>query len=94
VIFDALLAEKYLEVTSRLGVEINLSKSIRSPSRPVFEFAKRTCIANSNVSPVSVKQLLSTETLSGRVMNLVTFLQRDLPITNSIIGTILSKFGT
>jgi hypothetical protein len=94
VIFDPLLGEKYLELTGLLGVEINLSKSIQSFKAPVFEFAKRTCIADSNVSPIPVKQLLSNDTLSGRVMNLVTFLQRDLPISNSIIGTTLSKFGT
>jgi len=43
VIFNRDVADEYLVIMSELGCEINLSKSIRSPNRPVFEFAKRTC---------------------------------------------------
>lgn len=43
VIFDPQLAEEYLRIMADLGCEINLHKSIVSHSRPVFEFAKRTC---------------------------------------------------
>jgi hypothetical protein len=43
VIFDADVAAKYLQIMAVLGCEINLNKSIVSTSRPVFEFAKRTC---------------------------------------------------
>lgn len=43
VIFDRLLAEEYLRIMDTLGCGINLTKSIVSHHRPVFEFAKRTC---------------------------------------------------
>jgi hypothetical protein len=43
IIFDAKVAQKYLEVMKGLGVEINLSKSIQS-TNGTFEFAKRLII--------------------------------------------------
>jgi len=43
VIFNRQIADQYLLIMAELGCEINLSKSIVSHSRPVFEFAKRTC---------------------------------------------------
>lgn len=43
VIFDPLVAARYLEIMSDIGCGINLTKSIVSKSRPVFEFAKRIC---------------------------------------------------
>lgn len=94
VVFDKLLADKYLEIARLLGVEINLSKSISSHNRPVFEFAKRTCIGRTNVSPIPIKQLLSNQQLSERTMNLVTFLSRGLIVSRSLLGLTLSKFGS
>jgi hypothetical protein len=57
VIFDADVAREYLIIMEVLGCEINLHKSIVSPNRPVFEFAKRTCVGNQIVSGISVAQV-------------------------------------
>lgn len=43
VIFNKAVSEEYLEIMKDIGCEINLTKSIISHNRPVFEFAKRTC---------------------------------------------------
>ncbi|CEZ26298.1 RNA dependent RNA polymerase [Botrytis cinerea mitovirus 3] len=94
VVFDSALADKYLEIAKILGVEINLTKSISSHDRPVFEFAKRTCFGNSDLSPISIKQLLSNDQLSERTMNVVSFLKRGLLVSRSHIGILLSKFGS
>nr|UYL94482.1 MAG: RNA-dependent RNA polymerase [Leptosphaeria biglobosa mitovirus 5] len=94
VVFDSDLAIKYLEIATLLGVEINLNKSISSPDKPVFEFAKRTMFGKLNVSPIPIKQLLSNQRVSERVMNFITFLTRDLIPSRSIMGTVLSKFGS
>lgn len=94
VVFDSALADKYLEIAKILGVEINLTKSISSQDRPVFEFAKRTCFGNSDLSPISIKQLLSNDQLSERTMNVVSFLKRGLLVSRSHIGILLSKFGS
>jgi hypothetical protein len=94
VIFDSALADQYLLVARKLGVEINLSKSISSPNIPAFEFAKRTILGKFNVSPIPVKQLLSNHTNSERVMNLLTFLTRGLVTSRSLLGIVLSKFGS
>lgn len=94
MVFDSDLANKYLEVAALLGVEINLNKSISSPDKPVFEFAKRTMFGKLNVSPIPIKQLLSNQRVSERVMNFITFMTRDLIPSRSIMGTVLSKFGS
>lgn len=94
VVFDSALADKYLEIAKILGVEINLTKSISSFDRPVFEFAKRTCFGNLDLSPISIKQLLSNDQLSERTMNVVSFLKRGLLVSRSHIGILLSKFGS
>jgi hypothetical protein len=94
VVFDCVLADKYLEISRILGVEINLNKSISSPSKPVFEFAKRTCVGKTNVSPIPIKQLLSNTRLSERCMNFITFLERGLIKSRSLMGVALSKFGS
>jgi len=55
-----------------LGVEINLSKSIVSPSNPVFEFAKRTIVSGANVSSISFQQVMSQSSIGSRVADSVT----------------------
>lgn len=57
VIFDEAIAQEYLRIMEELGCEINLSKSIVSKSRPVFEFAKRTCWGENTVSGISMAQV-------------------------------------
>jgi hypothetical protein len=52
-----------------LGVEINLSKSISSPNKPVFEFAKRTVIGNDLVSGITYSQVNSNVSLANRINN-------------------------
>lgn len=66
------MATKYLEVMTKLGLEINLSKSIRSPSLEVFEFAKRTVINGINVSSLSFQQIISQSSRGSRVADSVT----------------------
>jgi hypothetical protein len=53
VIFDKLLAEKYLETMNLLGVPINLSKSVVAENRPVAEFVKRISVNGKEVSAFS-----------------------------------------
>jgi len=50
MIFDKDLSETYLTLMGEIGVGINLSKSILSPSASAFEFAKRTVVHGSDVS--------------------------------------------
>jgi len=75
-----------------LGVSINLSKSIVSPSKPVFEFAKRTCIGDTNVSPIPFPQLLSN-TLADRIGSFLLYSQRGLFQSISSILTSLARSG-
>nr|UPW42276.1 MAG: putative RNA dependent RNA polymerase [Inner Mongolia grassland mitovirus 3] len=93
VIFDAELANKYLEVAKLLGVEINLSKSISSRSSPVFEFAKRTVVSAINVSAISFKQFISEASMGSRVANILHFARQGLIRTNSVLAILLSRFG-
>jgi len=52
VIFDERVADSYLDIMSKLGVSINLSKSVIS-SKPCFEFAKVTGYYGKDVSALS-----------------------------------------
>lgn len=93
VVFDSELAQRYLEVTKELGVTINLSKSIVSPNLPVFEFAKRTCIGEMNVSPIAFSQLLSSS-LGERVGTFFNLVERGIITTCSTILTSISRDGS
>jgi hypothetical protein len=42
---------------AKLGLEINFSKSLISPNKPVFEFAKRTVLGDKLVSGVTLSQI-------------------------------------
>nr|UPW42072.1 MAG: putative RNA dependent RNA polymerase [Yunnan mito-like virus 45] len=92
VIFDSDVAAEYLELMRKLGLEINLSKSISSTSKPVFEFAKRTVVFGSNVSGLSVKQLISATSIGSRVANILYFANLGLIRTNTILSLLLSRF--
>jgi hypothetical protein len=76
-----------------LGVTINLSKSIVSPNLPVFEFAKRTCIGETNVSPIAFSQLLSSS-LGERVGTFFNLVERGIITTCSSILTSISRDGS
>ena len=59
VIFDERVAREYLILMDGLGCGINMSKSIESRRRPVFEFAKRVCWKYAVVSGISFSQVRS-----------------------------------
>jgi hypothetical protein len=93
VIFDKALADSYLVVAQNLGVEINMSKSIVSDNKPVFEFAKRMVIGTTNVSAISIKQFISEASVGSRVANILYFASLGLIRTNSVLSILLSRFG-
>jgi len=76
-----------------LGVEINLSKSIVSPSKPVFEFAKRTFNCGTDVSPIPFKQLLGSS-LPDRIGQYLAYSVRGLLTNISLIKRVFSRFGS
>lgn len=53
MIFDKDVADSYLAVMQRLGVGINLAKSVIAEEKPVFEFAKVTGVFGRNCSALS-----------------------------------------
>jgi hypothetical protein len=93
VIFDKELADSYLEVVRGIGVEINISKSISSPRLPVFEFAKRTVTGSIHVSGISWLQFISEASMGSRVANIMYFASRGQVRSNSVLMTLLSRFG-
>jgi hypothetical protein len=93
VIFDHSLAQKYLEVMEKLGVDINLSKSIVSPNRQVFEFAKRTLVDGINVSSLSFQQIISQTSIGARVADAVSYIRSNLIDNIPLLGNILSRNG-
>lgn len=56
VIADKAVAEEYVKTCQLLGVEIGLAKSLLSPSGKALEFAKRTFVDSTDVSPVPFKE--------------------------------------
>jgi hypothetical protein len=93
VIFDKALADSYLVISKELGVDINMSKSIVSVEKPVFEFAKRMVIGRTNVSAISIKQFISEASVGSRVANILYFASLGLIRTNSVLSILLSRFG-
>jgi hypothetical protein len=91
-IFNHSLASKYLEVCKWLGVDINITKSIVSPNKPVFEFAKRTYFGETDVSPVPLKQLLSNS-LGDRIGQFLDYSDRGLVPSISVLVRLISRFG-
>lgn len=92
VIFNKLIADEYLRIMAELGCEINLSKSIVSHNRPVFEFAKRTCWGENIVSGVSLAQLRAGWRVAGRVANALAFARSGLITSHSLLATTLSRY--
>lgn len=92
VIFNSEIAEKYLEIMKGLGCEINLTKSIISPNRPVFEFAKRTCWGNNIVSGISIAQVRAGWRVAGRVANALSFFNSGLISKPSLLALALSRY--
>lgn len=67
VIFNRKVAQRYLVIMKDLGVGINLVKSV--VSKDTFEFAKRIMHQDSNLSPVSFKELdVASLSLEGALL--------------------------
>jgi hypothetical protein len=68
VIANKRVADKYLEILKDLGMEVNLSKSLLSPTGTCLEFAKRTIFVYPDglwvdISPVPVKEMAAAQGL-------------------------------
>lgn len=94
VIFDALVADEYLRLMTYIGCEINLSKSINSHSRPVFEFAKRTCWGDHIVSGISLAQLRAGWSVGARVANCLQLTESGFITNIPTLQTTLSRFAS
>lgn len=94
VIFDEGIAQEYLVIMNGIGCEINLNKSISSPNKPVFEFAKRTVIGNDIVSGVSLNQLRAGWNVGSRVANALSFSQTGLLTSTTLLATVLSRYAS
>jgi hypothetical protein len=93
VIFDPLIADEYLKIMAGIGCGINMHKSIKSPNKPVFEFAKRTCIGDKIVSGISLGQVRAGWNVGSRVANALSFSNSGLITTPSMLATILTRYG-
>nr|UIW13860.1 MAG: RNA-dependent RNA polymerase [Rhizoctonia solani mitovirus 78] len=91
VIFEADVAKEYLKIMADLGCEINLTKSIQSPNRPVFEFAKRTVVASQIVSGISIAQVWAGWKVSGRVANALSFINTGLITSPTLLALSLTR---
>jgi hypothetical protein len=61
VIGDKEVYLSYLQTLEDLGMPVNLGKSIISPKGKALEFAKRTVVNGMDVSPISVRDLISAQ---------------------------------
>jgi hypothetical protein len=93
VIFDKAIADEYLKLMTLIGCEINLSKSINSHNRPVFEFAKRTCWGPNIVSGISMNQVRAGWNVGGRVANALSFSNTGLITKPSLLAIALSRYA-
>jgi hypothetical protein len=80
VIFDEALAKAYCKMITSLGMKINMTKSLRSKTA-VFEFAKRLSRGLSDLTPVSLKQLVGASSMASRVSDAVRYIRSGI-ITN------------
>jgi hypothetical protein len=95
VIFDSSLAKWYLHIMKNLGLEINLSKSIISPEKPVFDFAKRTVIGSELVSGITYSQVHSSNlSLSSRINSVYSWIKLGYLDNLQTISTVLNNFKT
>jgi hypothetical protein len=92
VIFDPLVAEQYLDIMKALGTEINLTKSIVSKDRPVFEFAKRICWGFAVVSGISFNQVRASWNVGSRLASVLQFWKMGLlENSSSLMSALLSR---
>jgi hypothetical protein len=94
VIFDKEVSREYLVIMSEIGCEINLTKSIVSNNRPVFEFAKRTCWGDEIVSGISIAQLRAGWNVGSRVGNVLSLSKMGFINSCSVLLAVLSKYAS
>jgi hypothetical protein len=87
VIFDKTLAENYLQIMSKIGVPINLSKSVVAESKPVAEYVKRVSYYGKDVSPLSWKQFyVQSTTVLGRLSTTIGLFMKDKTLLDRAIA--------
>jgi len=69
VIGDPEVKVAYLALLKELGMEVNIHKSIISDTGTCLEFAKRTIWKGQDVSPISVKEMGSAQSLLPSLVN-------------------------
>lgn len=73
VIWNRVVAKRYISVMKQLGVELNLAKSIISTKGDGLEFAKRTLYKGTDVSPIPFKEMSASH---QKFANLRTFSEK------------------
>lgn len=94
VIADEQVALIYHEImTSILGVDINLSKSLKS--RNSFEFAKRLIRLDGELSPVGAKNLLvGLKTLKGIPSILLDLVNKNFTLSEESVDQLYKSVPT
>jgi hypothetical protein len=91
VIANSAVKDSYLEILKDLGMEVNLSKSLLSPSGACLEFAKRTIFIYPDrtwvdISPVAVKEMAAAQ---GLLPALIQFMVKH----ELTLAGLLQSFG-
>lgn len=83
IIFDEKVALEYLSFMEKIGVPINLAKSVISRKKGI-DFLKITGLNGVDVSAVSWKMFISQDTVSGRVASVFSLLSKDICTKNRV----------
>jgi predicted nucleic acid-binding protein len=86
VIGDENVANTYLAVMESLGVKISLGKSYRSPDGGLVNFASRTFLHHDDISPVSLREILSIDSLTGAIAFAMRALSRNFVPSPDVKG--------
>lgn len=71
VIGDHRVSTQYLEIMASLGVGVNTSKSLLSKTGTALEFAKRTIVNGTDVSPIAFKEFFAATRNIGAFVMLI-----------------------
>lgn len=82
VLFEERVANKYLEIMTGYGVDINLSKSVIAKNQTI-EFAKNTFLNGINVSALPIKMFHNQTDRIGKI-NIVYYLLQSMEIRHII----------
>jgi hypothetical protein len=91
VIFNKNLALEYIRYMKEIGVSISLPKSLESKNS-VFEFAKRFCNSIYDLSPLSWREMINGQSISGRINLLLRLAKMNRIETTHHISTVLGRF--